>query len=62
MLATGLAENMTHMVFRQPFVIQHVRYLMWLYPHQNEINFCFLLSFFCLTAFVFIRDLSHKNA
>jgi len=24
-LAAGLAENLTHVVFRQPFVIQHVR-------------------------------------
>jgi len=25
MLATGLGENLTQVVFRQPFVIQHVR-------------------------------------
>jgi len=24
-LAAGLADNLTHVVFRQPFVIQHVR-------------------------------------
>jgi len=24
-LATGLAENLTQLVFREPFVIQHVR-------------------------------------
>jgi len=24
-LATGLAENLTQVIFRQPFVIQHVR-------------------------------------
>jgi len=27
MLATGLAENFTQVVFHQPFVIQHVRSL-----------------------------------
>jgi len=25
LLATGLAKNLTQVVFRQPFVIQHVR-------------------------------------
>jgi len=32
------------------------------YPHQNEINICFLMSFFPLSSFVLLRDLSHKNA
>ena len=47
-LATGLAENLTQVIFRQPFVIQHVRtrslncetknFFMFLYCHQHEIN------------------------
>ena len=48
-LATGLAENLTQVVFSQPFVIQHVRtrpltqlwnlkLLVFIYSQQHEIN------------------------
>jgi len=50
---SGLAENLTHMVFRQPFVIQtcyntiinllKLKFLMFLYSRQHEINFCCLM-------------------
>ena len=54
MLATGLANDLTHMVFCQPFVIQHVKrrplrnlkVLIFLYSHQHENSFCSLMLFF----------------
>jgi len=47
-LAAGLAENLTQVVFRQPFVIQYVRtrfltcetwnFLFFIFFHQHIIN------------------------
>jgi len=47
-LAAGLAENLTQVVFRQPFVIQHVRtrfqscktenFLFFIFFHHHIIN------------------------
>ena len=41
-LAAGLAENLTQVVFRQPFVIQHVRTRLLSYETWN---FLFLIFF-----------------
>jgi len=42
-LAAGLAENLTQVVFRQPFVIQHVRTRFLSCDTQNFLFFIFFL-------------------
>jgi len=72
-LAAGLAENLTQVVFRQPFVIQHVRtrflscetwnFLLFMFfssPYHQLVIFDVIV--FPLAAFVLFRDLSRKNA
>ena len=72
-LAAGLAESLTQVVFRQPFVIQHVRtrfvscetwnFLLCIFfssPYNQLVIFDVIA--FLLAAFVLFRDLSHKNA
>ena len=72
-LAAELAENLTQVVFRQPFVIQHVIIRFLSCETWNFLFFIFFLSpynqlvmfdviVFPLAAFVLFRDLSHKNA
>jgi len=68
----GLPENLTHMVFGQPFWFKHARtqssicvnmnVLMFLYSHQHAVNFFSLMLFFDLLHSYYFRDLSHKNA
>ena len=58
-VATGLAENLTQVVFRQPFVIQHARtrllgcetwnFLFCIFFHHYIINYwCLMLLYFLL--------------
>jgi len=71
-LAIGLTESLTQVVFRQPFVIQHVRtrslncetWNFWyFYILINMKWICDLWCYcFSLAAFVLFRDLSHKHA
>jgi len=72
-LATGLADNMTQVIFRQPFVIQQVRTRLLNSETWNFWDiFIFSLTWnqlvmfdvivFPLAAFVLFRDLSHQNA
>ena len=72
-LATGLADNMTQVIFRQPFVIQQVRTRLLNSETWNFRDiFIFSLTWnqlvmfdvivFPLAAFVLFRDLSHQNA
>jgi len=70
--APGLAENLTQMVFRQPFVIQHVRtrslncetWNFWCFYILINMNLICDLWCYCFppAAFVLLRDLSHTNA
>jgi len=71
-LAAGLAENLTQVVFRQPFVIQHVRTRLLRCETWNFLFFIFSLPYnllvifdvivFPLAAFVLFCDLNCKNA
>ena len=72
-LAAGLAESLTQVVFRQPFVIQHVRTRLLSCETWNFLFFFYFSSpynqlvivdviVFPLAAFVLFRDLSRKNA
>ena len=72
-LAAGLAENLTQVVFRQPFMIQHVRTRFLSCETWNFLFFCIFSSpynqpvifdviVFLLAAFVLFRELSPKNA
>ena len=69
-LATGLAENLTQVVFPQPSVIQHVR-TRSLKPQISDVfifspkwNYfvIFDVIVFPLAASLLLRDLSHRNA
>ena len=68
-LAAGLAEKLTQVVFRQPFVIQHVRTRFlscetWNFLFSSPCNqlVIFDVIVFPLAAFVLFRDLSCKIA
>ena len=72
-LAAGLAENLTQVVFRQPPVIQHVRTrflscetwnFLFFYIFSSPYNqlVIFEVIVFPLAAFVLFRGLSRKNA
>ena len=75
-LGAGLAENLTQVVFRQPFVIQDVRtqllncetwnFLLFIYFHHYIIITIYNSDLWCYCisscCFVLFRDLSHKNA
>ena len=71
-LPAGLAENLTQVIFRQPFVIQHARtrllscetrnfsFYIFSSPYHQLVIFDVIV--FPLAAFVLFRDLSRKNA
>jgi len=58
-LAAGLAENLTQVVFRQPFVIVIFKNI-FSSPYNQRVIFDVIV--FPLAAFVLFRDLSRKNA